>query len=850
MRFLRLLSWPYVRKHVVRSLLTAAGIVLGIAVFTGMHTANQSVLMAFNRTVDQIAGKAQLQISAGEAGFDEIVLERVQALPQVRAAVPIIESTVQTGIAGQGNLYILGIDMTGDRSLRDYDLESGDEAVIDDPLVFLAQADSIMVSREFAQRNSLAGNSRIELQTMEGPKQFVVRGIMKSGGLAQAYGGSLAIMDIYAAQKVFGRGRMFDRIDLAAADGVAVEALQKQLQQLLGAAYTVDQPNQRGRQFENLTRIYAMTANLTSLFALFIGMFIIYNTFAIAVTQRRREIGILRALGAGQRQIRNVFLLESAIAGLLGSVVGIGIGVLIARALAVYLSTWLGELYGLAQKAEEVAFDPHLLGFALFMGVAVSTLAGWLPARQAASIDPIQALQKGKLQVLSAGENRWRRIAALLCLGGSLFTLRFSELRPVFFAGFLLSLFAALLLTPALSLWCARVLRPLLKWLRPVEGALAADALIQAPRRTSGTVAALMLSLSLVVALAGVTRASYTSIRRWLDTALNPDLYVTTSPSLTARSFRFPNSLGDELQKVEGVETVQRVRVLRISLRDGLFMLISAEIESLAQRSKAPVVEGDGDTMFQRVARGEGCLVSENFMHTQNVHSGDTLEIPSPDGPLRYRVLGVIEDYSDQQGSILIDRKEFLRHWRDDTVNFYRLYVAKGAAVSAVRQRILDRFGDRTRLFVLTNEQIRGYILNLTDQWFGITYVQIFVAVLVAILGIVNSLTVSIADRRRELGVLQAVGALRGQVRRTIWMEAGAIGLIGLALGLLLGAVNLVYTLEMSRRYMSGFSLDYQFPFGVAAILVPVILLTAFIAAVGPAEAAVRSSLTEALEYE
>ncbi len=136
MILLRLISWQYARKHLLRTLLTVAGIALGVAVFVGMHTANQSVLYAFHSTVDRIAGRTQLQVWAGESGFPEEVLERVQSLPEVRVAVPVIEAVAATGLPGQGNLLILGVDLTGDRSLRDYDLESGDEDVIDDPRSF------------------------------------------------------------------------------------------------------------------------------------------------------------------------------------------------------------------------------------------------------------------------------------------------------------------------------------------------------------------------------------------------------------------------------------------------------------------------------------------------------------------------------------------------------------------------------------------------------------------------------------------------------------------------------------------------------------------------------------------
>src|SRR5262249_14541034 len=149
----RLLSWPYLKKHVLRWALTIAGIVLGVAVFVAMHTANRTVHEEFDKTVQHIAGATQLQVSAGEVGFDESVLETVQSVPEVGVAVPAIEATVETNIPGQGNILILGIDMTGDRSLRDYDLDSAEENIIDDPLVFLAQPDSLLVTKEFAERN-------------------------------------------------------------------------------------------------------------------------------------------------------------------------------------------------------------------------------------------------------------------------------------------------------------------------------------------------------------------------------------------------------------------------------------------------------------------------------------------------------------------------------------------------------------------------------------------------------------------------------------------------------------------------------------------------------------------------
>jgi putative ABC transport system permease protein len=852
MMLLRLITWPYVRKHMARCLLTTAGIVLGVAVFVGMHTANQSVVFAFNKTVDKIAGATQLQVSAGETGFDESVLQKVQEHPDVEVAVPVIEAPVNAGIAGTGNLLVLGVDMTGDRNLRDYDFDNADEAIIDDPLVFIAQPDSIMVTRQFAERAGLKLNDKLTMNTMAGPKQFTVRGVMKGSGLASAFGGNLAVMDIYAAQLVFGRGRTFDRVDIGLREGVNVDAAAKSLQTAVGDGVRVDPPSARGAQFEAMAKLYSMTANVTSLFALFIGLFLIYNTFSIAVSQRRSEIGILRALGASAGQIRNLFLIESGIAGLFGSLIGLGAGMLIARGLANYLSGMFTEIYGVSERAEEVATQPALLAGALVLGVLTSLIAGWIPARAAASVDPVKALQKGQIQIMGQGENRLRRILAILCLGAATACVAFGHNPVAFYSGYMLSIVGSLLLMPAISNMLARLLRPVLKLLRPVEGALAADSLLQAPKRTSGTVAALALSIALVIGLAGIAKSSYAHIFHWMDSTLNPDLFVSASESITQRSFRFPIELGAELEKVPGVEEVQAVRSSRILYQGTPVMLVATDVRKIWKRIRVDVIDGDRGEMLDGLESGRGVIISDNFALLRKVNRGDILEVPAPGGVFKVPVLGVVMDFSDQQGTIIMDRKLFLRHWDDTTVNVFRLYLDKNSGLSEaqVRQTILDRFSDRTRLFVFTNAELRSYILKITDQWFGITYVQIFVAVLVAILGIVNSLTVSIADRKRELGVLQAVGGLRNQIRHTIWMEALAIGLIGVAIGFVLGAVNLYHILEVARRDLAGLRLAYSYPFSIAFTLLPVMLGAALVSAIGPAESAVRGSLVEALEYE
>jgi putative ABC transport system permease protein len=280
-------------------------------------------------------------------------------------------------------------------------------------------------------------------------------------------------------------------------------------------------------------------------------------------------------------------------------------------------------------------------------------------------------------------------------------------------------------------------------------------------------------------------------------------------------------------------------------------MLIVIDAASFERRGHRPTVAEDPRGMYPLARTGQGVIVSDNFARLRRQRLGDRVDLPSPGGRLSLPIAGIITDWSDQQGSVFLDRSVYEQYWKDETANVFRVYVTPGTDPQAVRQRILERMSQQhPRLLVLTNGEVRSWILKLTDQWLQLTNTQLFIAVIVAVLGIVNTLTVSIIDRKRELGVLRAVGGFRRQIRQTIWMEAVAIGLVGLALGLLFGAANLYFLLQITGRDLSGMYLPYRFPVGIAVLLLPTILGAALFSALWPAESAVRSSLVEALEYE
>jgi putative ABC transport system permease protein len=363
-------------------------------------------------------------------------------------------------------------------------------------------------------------------------------------------------------------------------------------------------------------------------------------------------------------------------------------------------------------------------------------------------------------------------------------------------------------------------------------------------------VLALMLSLALVIAFAGMARASYASIVDWMNSTLNTDLIVMPSPRLDLRAVRFPASIAAEIKALPGVGRVQMFRFTRINLRGVPITAVALEMHSVAETAQSRPVAGNVDSMYRLAAAGKGLIVSDNLSQRLRLSLGDEIEIPAPYGAIRMPVVGIVVDYSDQHGAILMDRSVFVKHWRDDSVGDVRVFVTPGADISGVRQRIIDRYAGERRLFVMTSEDTRSYVLNIANQWFGLMYVQVAVAVFVAILGIVNTLTVSISDRRRELGVLQAVGAMHGQIRRTIWLEALAVAALGVILGSAVGAVNLYYVLDIVQRDVAGLRLDYQYPVTTVLTLVPAILGAAFAASIWPAESALRMPLVEALDYE
>jgi putative ABC transport system permease protein len=192
----------------------------------------------------------------------------------------------------------------------------------------------------------------------------------------------------------------------------------------------------------------------------------------------------------------------------------------------------------------------------------------------------------------------------------------------------------------------------------------------------------------------------------------------------------------------------------------------------------------------------------------------------------------------------------YLRYWNDPTVDIYKVYAKQGTSAEELKERVQAKFSQQRRLFVGLNREVKARVMSNTKQWLGMSYIQIAVAILVAVLGIANTLLVSVTDRRREFATLRAVGALRNNVRFSVWLESATVAVIGVILGVAFGAIELRYELEVMRRDYAGLTLDYAFPLGLALVLAGTMICAAWVSALAASESTVRNSLVEALAYE
>src|SRR6185369_3085401 len=340
----------------------------------------------------------------------------------------------------------------------------------------------------------------------------------------------------------------------------------------------------------------------------------------------------------------------------------------------------------------------------------------------------------------------------------------------------------ALLVGP-LSRLLLRLLIPVINKLLPVSGQLASDALLGSPRRTSGTVMAMTLSLCFVLGFGGYLDSTKATLTHWMGGVLTCDLFVRASTNLVRADFLFPAALKEELLALPGVRAVESYRGVRPLYRGRQILIGSIEVAPFMDRTRSEFVQGDAAAM-RRGARQDKVTVSDNFSRRFGLGVGDQVELVTPSGVVRLPIAAVMRDYSSDQGTIVMDRSLFLRLWKDDRIDIFDVSVVPGADVGRVRDAIRAKLAGRFPALVSTRAEFSAEIGRAVDAFYSLTRITVFLALLVAFLGIVTSLLISVAERTREIGILKALGALPSQIGRSIVAEALLIALTGLLLAI------------------------------------------------------------------
>ncbi len=838
-------------KNRTRSLLTLLGIALGVAILLAIQLANHTAVAQFRQSVDQVSGKANLEVRAtAQPAFTETLLARLHWLDRLGVKrTPIVE---QTAVTPDGEvLQALGVDMLADPEFRtlDWDFVSPPK----DPFDLFAPR-HVLVSDAFAERQGLKQGHSLEVFINDTRETLVVTGILKSQGVGKAYGGNVLLMDVSVAQSLFAMPGQLSRIDLWVPNADAIGAIEADLTSTLPGTVTVQRPARRGAQVETMLR--AFQANLTALsfVSLLVGMFLIYNTMSISVLRRRSEIGTLRALGATRGQIFKLFTQEALLLGGLGSLLGVGLGLLLATQTLSAVSQTVQTLY-VAQRIETLTVDPGLLLLAFTLGVGLTLLAALPPVWEAATVAPADASKRATyepkvprvaLRLLWAG-------LGLLAVAGLL-----SQQPPV--AGLPVFGYAAALcivLGSALTLpWCLQrsltAMAPLAERLFGPEGRLSVLNLKGSLGRTSVAVASLMIGIALMMSLAVMIGSFRQTVIQWVNQTVRADLWIEPlsrgSSLLTGRIQ--PKTL-QTVANTPGVEAIDAFYEFPIQYRGESTNLATGNLEVLSRHGALLFVDGSDDkTVMTRLAKAPSVLVTESFALKFNHQTGDAITLQTPTGPHTLTIAGVYTDYASERGYIVMPRSLYQRLYQDNSVSNLAVYLKPGFSARTVRDDVLQRLGPQTRLNITTNQDLRAEVLRIFDSTFSITYALHLIAIAVAVLSVMNTLFALVLEMRRDLGILRYLGATRQRVQRLILVQAGTLGLLGNVAGLAVGLMLAALLIFVINRQSFGWTIQWETPWAFLLQSAAIVLLTAILAGWLPARAASRLPAPAAVREE
>lgn len=845
MRLFYLINWHFLVRRKLQSLLCIFGIVTGVAVVVSVDAANVSALESFREGVDVVAGKATHQVVPG-TGPD---LPEQTIAPLINAgirAAPVIEQFVALADKRSETLHVLGIDPFLEQPFRSYTSageEPGAGAMGGDLTALLTEPGRVILSADFARRHNLEPGQTVDVIVGTSRITLKVHGTFADQKLRSG-SDNLAIMDIAAAQELFGKAGRLDRIDVIASDAEVAS-----IKKLLPASVTLERSGTRTQRIEQMVRSFQMNLFALSLLAVFVGTFLIYNTLTFSVIQRRRHIGVLRCLGLTRRQVGLLFILEAVLLGITGSLLGLAGGLLLAGYTVAAISGTINTLYT-ALSLPELHLRAATVVKALLLGIGGSLSAAIVPALEAVTVAPAAAVARSFVDIKMRRRAPWFAIAGVVTLAISVVLALAPSKSTV--PGYI-SAFAMVtgfgLLCPVITLWLVKLLSALarhnvvaLLGIRNISGSLS---------RTAPAIAALMVSLAMVIGVNLMVRSFRDSVIQWIDQTLRADVYVQPAGRRAQGDEAFlPPAVIAMFESQSDVQEIDILRHQRIEVKGATANLAAIKFEVLSKHSDYQFVEGEQEDAYVRTAQDGAVLISETMRSRTNLHAGEHVQLATPSGPQSFPIAGVYRDYSTDGGTILMDRSTYVRFWKDSRVNNAALYLSPDTNPEKVIAALRVKLRGEHQLLMRSNKSLRAEVLRIFDNTFAITYVLQLLAMIVAVCGIVSALLALLLERTRELATLRSLGMTARQLLAMLYVESASIGIIASAIGLVAGvSLSLVLVYVINVRSF-GWTIQFQvYP----AVLVSSALLAiaaSLLAAIYPAKRLMRIPLAAALREE
>lgn len=846
----------HLREHKLRTILTTIGIAAGVALVFSISVINATLLSSFRSSIQDLAGRAEIEVaSADQTGIPASFVRRIERLNGVELAVPVTRSTTRVeGPAGSKRIVVLGI--TGDfSSLFPRGLGSLAEVRISGGL---GRRSDVILAKPVADEIGVGRGERLSAETPRGTARLAASGVLSGGAIAAFNGGDLGIMLLPAAQETFDKSGLVDSIYVVLEQTVSIATMEQGIEDAVGGGAIVGPPGERG---EGIERVFGGLNSLLSLagtVSLFTALFVVFNTMSMSLAERRREISMSMALGAERRQVFGAFMAEAAAFGVVASIAGVAGGLLLARVLVERAI----EGYQLfpVQANGPIVVQPLQAAIAGLSGVVVSLLGAYVPARRVLAVAPIEALRP-------EASYEWSRTAALgphwlrlsvglgaiaVALGAFIATGTNPDAEWIVQIGLVAGLTGVTFLLPYIVPFAVRLLRPFLARGFGTVGRLSADALAKNPGRTTFTVAALVLTLGLVIGVGSALDSYQTQIDRQASALIGAPIYVTAR-SFTGITSDQPLSgeLKGDLEAVEGVDYVYPLRFLFLNVEGEQGLLFAISVEDALQHgatSEMSAITDDPERYLETLSSG-GMAVSTGTAERHDLEIGDTLSLHTPSGEHDFEVGSTYNDLVSFD-SLYLDYATYQKLWRDDSVDQFGVLLEPGAEVATVTRALEDvvaRVDAPAR--VLAKEQVIGRLLETIEGTFSLGQGIQLAALVVAAITIANTLFTAVLERRWEMGLQRALGMGGRQLSRSVFLEAAGIGLIGGIGGALLGTASGMLMLE-SMEAQFAWEVPYQAPFGLWGLAIAGGVVLACLVGLFPSRMATRASIIESLRYE